>query len=68
MVVAKVNISKPNVVHFGIVPRSNYQFSCGNNDIETIDKYKYLGLMFTEFLDFTEMAKVFHRQPQEHWV
>jgi hypothetical protein len=39
------------------VPRSNYQFRCGDNDIETIDKYNYLGLTFTEFMDFSEMAK-----------
>ncbi len=56
----KVNIIKTKVVHFrrGLsVSRSNYQFICGDNVIETINKYKYLALTFTKFLDYTEMAK-----------
>ncbi len=39
------------------VPRSNYHFTFGDIVIETIDKYMYLGITFTEFVDYTEMAK-----------
>ncbi len=55
-----MNNSKTKVVHFRrgpSVPRSNYQISCEDNVIETIDKYKYLGLTCTEFLDYMEITK-----------
>ena len=42
-------------------PRSIKQtvsiLGCGNNEMELLKQYKYLGLIFTEFLDLLTMAK-----------
>ena len=34
---------------------------CGNNKMELVKQYKYLGLIFTEFLDLLVMAKTVAR-------
>ena len=55
-----VNAKKTQVIHFRKGPsitRSDFQFKCGEACIETVDRYRYLGLIFTEFLDFNIMAK-----------
>ena len=42
-------------------PRSTKQtvsiLRCGNNEMELVKQYTYLGLIFTEFLDFLTMTK-----------
>ena len=56
----KVNPSKTQVMHFRRGPsvtRSQFKFVCGNDQIQTVDKYRYLGLIFTEFLSYDAMAK-----------
>ena len=39
------------------MPRSSFQFKIGDNVIDTIETYKYLGLIFHEKLDFSYTAK-----------
>ena len=38
--------------------RCNYRFSLGNELIENVSKFKYLGVIFDEFLNFKEYANV----------
>ena len=38
--------------------RTEYNFVCGNSPFELIDQYMYLGVIFTEHLDFMQMSKV----------
>ena len=55
-----VNPEKSQVIHFRWGPsvsRSNFAFKCGENDLQTVDRYRYLGLIFTEFLDLNVMSK-----------
>ena len=37
-------------------PRTHYIFKCGDDTVEVVDKYKYLGLILTEYLDYKFMA------------
>ncbi len=30
---------------------------CGNNQLQIVDEYQYLGLIFTEFLSYDDMAR-----------
>lgn len=55
-----VNATKSAVVHFRkpSVPRTQCVFTCGDMTIPTVDQYKYLGLIFTEHLDFDKMANM----------
>ncbi len=49
----KVNVLKSQVMHFrrgSSVPRSLFKFMCGNNQLQIVDKYRYLGLIFTEVM------------------
>ncbi|XP_069119795.1 uncharacterized protein [Argopecten irradians] len=54
-----VNVEKTNVIHFRnkSVPKSNFQFTCGDLNIQTTDRYKYLGIWFTEHLDMELTVK-----------
>jgi hypothetical protein len=54
-----INTSKSNVVHFrpGTVSRCSSVFVCGESEIALTDRYKYLGLVLTEHLDFAVTAK-----------
>ena len=56
----KVNPNKSKVVHFR--PRSVamtcYSFTYGCENIEIVSRYKYLGLVFDEFLDYNVTASV----------
>ena len=38
--------------------RSVFDFTCGTDKIETVDRYSYLGITLTEFLDFDVTAKI----------
>jgi hypothetical protein len=55
-----VNEGKTKVVHFRPLSsdKSAFNFSCGEKSIKTVSKYKYLGLVFNEHLDYRETAKV----------
>lgn len=54
-----VNFKKTNVIQFRnqSVARSAFQFTCGDLTIEYTDKYKYLGLVLNEHLDYSVTAK-----------
>ena len=50
----RVNCKKTNIVHFrpSSKCRTNYQFSIGETELQVVDRYKYLGIVLTEFLDY----------------
>ena len=54
-----INTGKSKVMHFRTSrrKRSEFQFHIGDNILELIEKYKYLGAMFTEKNDFTLNAE-----------
>ena len=53
-----VNGSKSSIVHFRnkSVSKSDFKFTCGNINLDTVERYKYLGLWLTEHLDYDIMA------------
>ena len=53
-----INIGKTKVMHIRnkTQARSNFSFNVGSSNIEMIDKYKYLGLVLDEHLDFNNTA------------
>ena len=55
-----INHKKTQVIHFRppSVAKTQTNFTCGNANIETVEKYRYLGLVFNEFMDMSVMAKV----------
>ena len=38
--------------------RSKFDFTCGTERLTSIDRYSYLGIMLTVFLDFDATAKL----------
>ena len=56
----KVNDGKTQVVHFrpNSVEKTHITFNCGDSEIKVVDKYKYLGLILTDHLDYQETARV----------
>ena len=50
-----VNKGKTDIIHFRQrnEPRSDFKFYYGEFVLQTVDKYKYLGCVLDEFLDFT---------------
>ena len=55
-----INVNKSNIVHFRpcCIPRTEVVFKCGVNNIKLTEKYVYLGLTLTEFLDYNVTAKI----------
>lgn len=55
-----INMDKSKIVHFRSksMPLSNYEFSCNSKSMEIVPQYKYLGLVLTEHLDYSHMAKL----------
>ena len=56
----KVNINKSKVMHFRSLttPQTNYRFLYRNENLETVNRYKYLGLVLNDHLDFNITAGV----------
>ena len=54
-----INENKSNVVHFRTpsMERTSHSFTCGKRKLVVTDRYKYLGLISTEYLSYEEMAK-----------
>ena len=54
-----INEEKSNVIHFkpNSVNRIENVFTCGDKRLKTVDRYKYLGLLMTDHLNYEEMAK-----------
>ena len=55
-----VNPKKSNVVHFrpNSEQRCDFEFKCGADEIATVDRYSYLSITLTEFLDYDITAKI----------
>ena len=53
-----INTEKSKVVHFrtGRRPRNDFQSKVDDNVLETTDRYKYLGVMFTDKRNFNDNA------------
>ena len=53
-----VNIEKTKIMHFRKKrkAKTNFKFYIGRTDIEIVKSYKYLGIIFDEFLTFEECA------------
>ena len=59
------------LLHFRVeptTPRACYIFKCGDKLLETVDKYRYLGIAMNEFLDFNVTVRLLHNQLVEHLV
>ena len=56
----EVNIDKTKIMHFRPKKKnaSNWNFKFNGASLETVKKYKYLGIIFTEHLDFNTAAEV----------
>ncbi len=52
-----VNLTKSNVIVFGARNTNGYQFKIGDDNINIIDKYKYLGIYFTSNGSFATARK-----------
>lgn len=54
-----INQDKSKIVHFRNPSRpcTNTAFTCGGKVLEAVDKYIYLGLLLTQHLDYSLMAK-----------
>ncbi len=54
----RVNVDKSKVVHFRLrtQEKSSFNFKCGEKIVDIVERYKYLGLVFDEFLDFNVTA------------
>ncbi len=55
-----VNVQKSKIVHFRkgpSIPVTEATFQYREQQIQVVDRYRYLGLIFTEYLDFSIMAK-----------
>ncbi len=55
-----VNVDKTKIVHFckgPSIPVIEATFQFGEQQIQVVDRYRYLGLIFTEYLDVSIMAK-----------
>ncbi len=55
-----INTTKSNVVHFRpkSSERTRFQFSCGSFSLSVTDRYIYLGLTLTEYLDYSITAHI----------
>ena len=51
-------------IHFRTAskPKTEYRFVCGDSNLELVSQYKYLGVIFTEHLNFLSMSKTQHNQ------
>lgn len=54
-----ISPTKSQVVHYRpkSVNRIMFTFKCGHTELKIVEKYVYLGLVLTEFLDYNVMAK-----------
>ena len=55
-----VNNVKSNDVHFRIpsIPKTSFNFTCGPDISNTVEKYTYLDIALTEFLEYEVIAKI----------
>ena len=57
----KINCNKTNVVHFRPASkvRTNSEFHIGSNRLQLVEKYKYLGVVLNEFMDYEITSSTF---------
>ena len=55
----QINISKSKIVHFRNkrVKSTDFNFTLGDDTVDKVCSYKYLGIIFDEFLTFDECAR-----------
>ena len=55
-----INYDKSKAIHFRTAskPKTEYRFVCGDSNLELVSQYKYLGVIFTEHLNFLSMSKM----------
>ena len=55
-----INPSQSQIVHFRqrSVPYSDFSFRCAIDELNIIEKYVYLGLTLTEYLDYNVTEKL----------
>ena len=55
-----INTSKTQIVHFRNrrKDRTDFKFSFGENQLVVVENYKYLGIVLTEYLDYSQIAEV----------
>lgn len=56
----KLTRKKTQIFHFRpgpATPRCPATFTCGGSELKVVEKYRYLGLILTEFIDYSETAK-----------
>ena len=58
--VMNVNIDKTKVIHFrpSSCKPTSYNFTLGREKVETVDRYKYLGVVLNEHLNFNVTADI----------
>ncbi|XP_071141695.1 uncharacterized protein [Mytilus edulis] len=56
-----VNSAKSSVMHFrkGRIPRTSLTFKIGNEQLQIVEQYKYLGVNLSEKLKYTAAADAF---------
>ena len=54
-----INTDKTKIMHFRTpsIVRTDYIFTCGESQIEIVDKYRYLGILLNDTLDYDITAK-----------
>ena len=52
-----VNLDRSKAVHFRNRVRSDFQSKLGNENFQFVNQYIYLGILVTEHLDYTAIAK-----------
>ena len=63
-----VNIAKTKVVIFGARKKPKVQFNIGNQEIEIVDSYKYLGVLFTQTCSFLRARKHIVQQAKKAMI
>ena len=63
-----VNIAKTKVVIFGARKKPKVQFNIGNQEIEIVDSYKYIGVLFTQTCSFLRARKHIVQQAKKAMI
>ena len=53
-----VNRDKTNIVHFRKIrkPKTNFEFKYGNEALDVVDQYMYLGVILDQYITYNETA------------
>ncbi len=58
--IIKINANKSNILHVrqSQITRTNFNFKLGNMVLPIVTRYKYLGIVITEFIDYNVVAQI----------